>query len=71
VPARTHRKVRKTVPARRDTTWTKVAVVLNVVAATMSLSTATLHALPTSPPPAVINVIYAPPRLGCDMPEGG
>jgi hypothetical protein len=52
--------------AHRDTgpraaAWTKVAVILTVIAAVLNLATATLHALPTSSSGTGV-VIYAPPH---------
>ncbi len=71
IAANTGRRTRLAGAARRDTsprtTWTKVAVILNVIAAASNVGTATLHALPASPPPTAVVVIYAPPH-GCATP---
>lgn len=62
--ANTGRPARRAGAVRRDTspgttTWTKVAVILNVIAAALNLGTATLHARPASPLPTAVVVIYA------------
>jgi hypothetical protein len=60
VPAQTRPRVRKTTQAQRDvgsaTAWTKVAVILSVIAAALNLGSAALHALPTSPSSKVVVV---------------
>jgi hypothetical protein len=52
----------------RAAAWTKIAVILTVIAAVLNLATATLHALPASSSGTGIVVIYAPPR-GCATPR--
>lgn len=65
ITASTGRRARLAGAVRRDTSpeekWTRVALVLNVIVAASNLGTATLHTLPTSPPPTAVTVIYAPP----------
>jgi hypothetical protein len=62
----TGRRARLSGAARHETspgtTWTKVAVIVNVIAAALNLGTATLHALPASPTPTAVIVIYALPH---------
>jgi hypothetical protein len=71
IAANAGRRVRLAGAARRDTspgtTWTRIALILNVIAAASNLGTATLHGLPTSPSPIAVVVIYAPPH-GCAAP---
>src|SRR5882757_6452923 len=68
IEVNTRRRARRAGTDHRDvgagTIWTKRAAVLNVVAAALSLGTATLHALPASPSPTPVVVIYAPFQPG-------
>ena len=68
IAANAGRRTRRAGVVRRDTgeatTWTKRAAVLGVISASLSLSTAILHWLPTPPSPTAVVVIYAPFQPG-------
>src|SRR6266496_1989852 len=70
-----HPRARKAVLARRETgpstAWTRVVIVLTVVAAVLNFGAATLHALPQAPSEkGIVVIIYAPSRQAtCDRPR--